>query len=221
MLELIHHPVCPHSRFVRLALHEYDLPARLIGERIWERREEFLVLNPAGTLPVLLAEGQLPVPGAPIIAEYLDEVHGADLGERRLLPRQQPARIEARRLMSWFNDKFFAEVSGPLTAEHYKQYMSPAAGAGSPDYALIRAARENVLVHLDYIDLLLGEHDWLAGNHMTYADLAAAAHLSILDNLNDLPWAEVESAKQWFARMQSRPSFHSMLSEGWKGFVRT
>lgn len=221
MLELIHHPVCPHSRFVRLALHEYNLPVRLIGERIWERREEFLKLNPAGTLPVLLAEGQLPVPGALIIAEYLDEVHGGDLGDHRLLPRQQSARIEARRLMYWFNDKFFAEASGPLTAERYKQFMPRAAGAGSPDYALIRAARENVVAHLDYIDLLVGEHEWLGGNRMSYADLAAAAHLSIVDNLDDLPWAEVESAKQWFMRMQSRPSFRSMLTEGWKGFVRT
>jgi glutathione S-transferase len=73
MLTLFHHPFCPHSRFVRLALGEFALPARLIEERVWERREEFLVLNPAGTTPVLVAEGQPPIPGAPIIAEFLDE----------------------------------------------------------------------------------------------------------------------------------------------------
>ena len=44
--------------------------------RAWERRGDFLVLNPAGTAPVLVDEGQPPVPGAAIVAEYLDEVRG-------------------------------------------------------------------------------------------------------------------------------------------------
>ena len=57
MLTLFHHPFCPHSRFIRLALGEYGLDARLVEERVWERREEFLLLNPAGTTPVLVEEG--------------------------------------------------------------------------------------------------------------------------------------------------------------------
>ena len=124
MLTLFHHPFCPHSRFVRLALGEFGLAARLIEERVWERREEFLILNPAGTTPVLLAEGQPPVPGAGIIAEFLDETIGSELGDRRLLPPDPGPRVEVRRLMSWFNDKFFDEVSGPLTTERlYKRRM--------------------------------------------------------------------------------------------------
>jgi len=218
-LKLIHHPVCPHSRFIRLALHEYGLPVRLIGERVWERREEFLLLNPAGTLPVLLAEGRLPVPGAAIIAEYLAEVQSDEFRREELLPREPSARIEVRRLMYWFNDKFFAEVSGPLTAERYKQYMPRDAGGGSPDYEAIRTARENILPHLAYIDLLVRGHGWLAGDKLTYADLAATAHLSAVDNLDDLSWVEAKTAKGWLARMQSRPSFRSLLGEGWKGFV--
>ena len=43
MLTLFHHPFCPHSRFARLALAEFDLETDLAEERIWERREEFLV----------------------------------------------------------------------------------------------------------------------------------------------------------------------------------
>jgi glutathione S-transferase len=68
MLTLFHHPFCPHSRFVRVAVGEYGLNPKLIEERAWERRDEFLVLNPAGTTPVLLEEGRPPVPGASIIA---------------------------------------------------------------------------------------------------------------------------------------------------------
>ncbi len=49
MFTLFHHPFCPHSRFIRLALGEYGLDLRLAEERTWERREAFLALNPAGT----------------------------------------------------------------------------------------------------------------------------------------------------------------------------
>src|SRR6266478_3663337 len=179
MLTLFHHPLCPHSRFVRLMLHEYGLAVRQVGERVWERREEFLILNPACTTPVLVEEGGYPaVPGAAIIAEYLDETRGAESGEQRLLPCESRPRVEVRRLMSWFNDKFFAEVSGPLTDERYKQHMPLDAGGGSPDPAVIRAARENITYHLAYIGSLVCRRDWLAGDHLTYADLAAAAHLS-------------------------------------------
>ena len=80
MYTLFHHPFCPQSRFVRLVLGEYGLDLRLVEERAWERREAFLALNPAGTTPVLIAEGLPPIPGAGIIAEYLDETHGAEHG---------------------------------------------------------------------------------------------------------------------------------------------
>ena len=63
MITLFHHPFCPHSRFARTVLGEYGMPARLVEERVWERREAFLVLNPAGTTPVLVEEGHPAVPG--------------------------------------------------------------------------------------------------------------------------------------------------------------
>ena len=74
------------------------------------------MLNPAGTTPVLVEEGYPPVPGAAIIAEFLDETSGAELHERRLMPLETGRRVEVRRLAAWFNEKFFAEVSGPAGA---------------------------------------------------------------------------------------------------------
>jgi glutathione S-transferase len=214
MLTLFHHPFCPHSRFVRIALVEYDLEARLVEERVWERREAFLSINPAGTTPVLVEEGAPPIPGAAIIAEYLDETRGATLGERRLLPNDTSAHVEVRRLMSWFHDKFFAEVSGPLTDERiFKRHMSLAQGGGSPDTNVIRAAKANIRYHLAYIGWLVRTRDWLAGDRMTYADLAAAAHLSSIDYTGDVPWNEDEAAKNWYARIKSRPSMRPVLAD--------
>jgi glutathione S-transferase len=218
MPTLFHHSFCPHSRFVRLALGEYALDLRLIEERTWERRRDFLVLNPVGTTPVLVDEGQPPVPGAAIVAEYLDEMYGPDLGDRRLLPREAGPRVEVRRLMSWFNDKFFAEVSGPLTLERfYKRHMPVENGGGAPDTEVIRAAKHNIRYHLAYIGWLVRARDWLAGDTLSYADLAAAAHLSAADYLGDVPWNEDDAAKSWYARLKSRPSFRPLLTETMAG----
>jgi len=219
MLTLFHHPFCPHSRFVRLALDELSLVPRLIEERAWERRTEFLKLNPAGTTPVLLEEGMPPAPGAALIAEYLDETRGGKL-PRRLLPPEPGPRIEVRRLMSWFNDKFYEEVSGALVMERvYKRYIPATQGGGSPDTEALRAARSNIKYHLAYIGWLIRSRDWLAGDSLTYADFAAAAHLSAVDYLGDVPWHEDETAKAWYARVKSRPSFRTLLNETLPGLA--
>ena len=218
MLTLLHHPFCPHSRFVRLALAEHGLDAHLIEERVWDRREAFLVLNPAGTTPVLVEEGYPAVPGAAIIAEYLDETRGSELGERRLMPPEPAGRVEVRRLLGWFNDKFFTEVSGPLVIERfYKRHMRLEQGGGPPDTDAIRAARANIRYHLAYIGWLVSTRDWLAGERLSYADLAAAAHLSSIDYLGDVPWSEDEAAKTWYARVKSRPSFRAILADAVPG----
>lgn len=214
MLTLFHHPICPQSRFVRLTLEEYGLPVRLVEEHVWERREEFLALNPAGTTPVLVEEGAPPVPGAAGIAEYLDETRGVAFEQNRLLPRDLGTRIEVRRLMSWFNDKFAEEVSNAVVMERvYKRYIPAGNGGGSPDTETLRAAKSNIRYHLDYIGWLIRSRDWLAGDSLTYADLTAAGHLSAVDYLGDVPWDEDETARNWYARIKSRPAFRVLLGE--------
>jgi glutathione S-transferase len=218
MLTLFHYPFCPHSRFVRLALEELGAPPRLVEERPWERRQEFLTLNPAGTTPVLVEEGVPPVPGAAIIAEYLGETRGEKLAELRLLPRETGARVEVRRLMSWFHDKFFEEVSGAMVMERiYKRFIPAGRGGGPPDTDTLRAARSNIRYHLAYIGWLVRTRDWLAGDDLTFADLAAAAHISAVDYLGEVPWDADETAKAWYARIKSRPSFRVLLGEALAG----
>src|ERR1051325_6897603 len=145
MLTLFHHGLCPQSRFVRLALGEYGITHRLVEGKPWERRHDFLAMNPAGTLPVLVEEGRPPIPEARTIAEYLDETRGAELGDHRLLPRELHTRVETRRVMACSADKLFDGVSGPLTAERVlKRQMSRAQGGGAPDTEAIRAALANI-----------------------------------------------------------------------------
>ena len=214
MVTLYHHPFCPHSRFVRLALAEMGVEPTLVEERAWERRREFLMKTPEGVTPVLVDEPALALPGAEVIAEYLDETRGFALGDRRLLPQDPAGRAEARRLLSWFNVKFFNEASQWVVREKItKRFMSPEQGGGAPDMHAVRAARANLRYHLRYIGHLIARRNWLAGEKLTYADLAAAAHLSCLDYLGDVEWNENETARTWYARVKSRPSFRPLLAE--------
>jgi len=213
MLTLFYHPLCPFSRYVRLILGEYGIEVRLVEERFWERREEFLLLNPAGQIPVLVADGLPAIPGATIIAEYIEETQTAER-ENRLLPATPGERVEVRRLASWFNDKFHSEVSGPLVSERvFKRHMTVEQGGGPPDTEAMRAARHNIRYHLAYIGWLVRTRDWLAGDRLSLADLAAAAHLSAADYLGDVPWTADEAAKNWYARVKSRPSFRGILAD--------
>jgi glutathione S-transferase len=214
MTILHHYAFCPHSRFVRLVLGEFGIEAETREERPWERRIPFLELNPAGTTPVLVDGQGFAVPGAGVIAEYLDESRGGVLGDRRLLPAEPAARVEVRRLLDWFLSKFHNEVTGYLVMEKiYKRFMPADLGGGAPDMSAIRAARTNVRYHLKYIGYLIATRKWLAGDQLTYADLAAAAHLSAADYLGDVPWDEDETAKHWYARVKSRPAFRTLLAD--------
>jgi glutathione S-transferase len=214
MATLFHYPLCPHSRFIRLVVSEFGMETELVEERVWERRREFLELNTAGTTPVFQEQNGMAVPGAGPIAEYLDETRGLALEDRRLLPEGPGERVEVRRLLDWFNLKFHEEITGPLVLEKVmKRFMSRDEGGGPPEMSAIRAARSNVRYHLRYIAWLLAKRNWIAGSRLSYADLAAAAHLSCVDYLGDVPWDEDETTRAWYARIKSRPSFRPLLAD--------
>ena len=201
----------PASRFIRLCLGESGVRFDAVTENVEERRPDFLRLNPAGHVPVLLYGG-LPIVGQMAIAEFLDDVLGSELGSHRLMPAEAASRAEVRRLVEWFTIKFHDEVSHLILHEKLAK-RSRKGGNSSPDMGLIRAARANIRQHLKYIGFLMNTRSFLAGDWLSIADLVAAAHLSSVDYFGDVPWDEDANAKTWYARMKSRPSFRPLLSE--------
>jgi len=219
MITLYHHTLSVPARFVRLLLHELDIPHEAVEERPWLRREEFLLLNPANTLPVLVEDGA-PIVGAWSISEYLDETRGPGRGEHRLMPEAPRQRAEARRLVEWFIFKFDEEVTRYLVEEKYVKRESRANGSDTtPNSAVLRAARANIRVHLRYIDYLMHSRNWLSGERLTHADLAATAALSVADFLGEAPWSEAEEVKNWYAKMKSRPSVRPLLADHLRGMI--
>ena len=108
---------------------------------------------------------------------------------------------EVRRLAAWFDLKFEREVTRNLVDE---KIMKRFLGLGEPNSQAIRAGSANIHTHLDYISYLTEERRWLAGNDFSLADISAAAHLSCVDYLGDVPWGDHELAKEWYARVKSR-----------------
>ncbi len=214
MHTLYHHAMNPGSRYIRLLLSEYDLSVALLEEKAWQRRPEFLQLNPAGTLPVLQQENGDSVCGALVIGEFLDETSGALMRDRRLMPENSSARAETRRLVEWFMLKFDAEVNRYMLQERvFKQLMRTEEGGGPPDSSVIRASRANLKNHMKYLAMLASSRDWLAGSAISHADLAAAAALSVLDYLGEVRWEEEPAVKDWFVRIKSRPSYRPLLED--------
>ncbi len=206
MRVLYHTLLSPAARKVRIVLREKDLEFTLKAERIWERRPEFLALNPAGEVPVLIEPDGAVLAEATAIVEYLDEVYR----DKLLIGINPIDRAEVRRLNAWFDVKMSAEVTDNLLGEKiFKRYL----GQGQPNSQAIRAGHANLPHHLEYIGYLIERRRSLAGDHFSVADIAAAAQLSSLDYLGDVPWDNHELAKEWYARIKSRPSFRPILAD--------
>jgi len=206
MRVLYHLPLSPFSRKVRLVLTEKRLPFELRAERVWERRPEYLDLNAAGTVPTLLEDNGLVIPDSAVICEYLEEAYP----DTALLGRTLAERVEVRRLVAWFDGKFAQEVTRNL---HGEKYMKRLAGRGEPDATALRHGYTALRHHMAYLGWLAETRKWLAGTAISLADFAAAAHLSSLDFAGDVDWSVSPAAKDWYARMKSRPCFRGVLSD--------
>lgn len=210
---LLHFPLDPASRQVRLALGEKRLPFTEHTVRYWESPRDLLELNPSGAPPVLVEteDGKHTVIcEARAILEHLEEA----APEPALLGQSRAEKAETRRLLQWFDRKFDNEVNGFLLHEKMEKRLL---GLGAPALANLRAGRDALRAHLTYIEGLLQDRDWLAGRRLSLADFAGAAHLSVIDYFGDVPWGDFSAAKTWYMKLKSRPCFRPLLADRWPG----
>jgi len=210
MIVLHHFPLCPFSRQARVVLREKALSCKLVNEDYWEQPRSLLYLNPAGQVPVLV-DNKTIVSEINAILEYLDEKYRTT----RLLSDSPEENAEIRRIIGWFNGKFYNEVTRYILNEKVVRYFTK---SGTPSSEYIRAAKSNLNYHLDYIDFLLNKNKWLAGNKLTFADIVAACQLSVLDYLGDVPWDRNLAPREWYSVIKSRPSFRDILNDKISGF---
>ena len=213
MWQLYNFPLCPFTRKVRILLGEKDVGYELVREMPWARRDEFLDLNPAGQTPVMVdGERGTVLIDSMAICEYFEET----VDRAAMINGSAANRAEIRRLATWFDAQFYRDVSQPLIEERMVKRLVL---RQSPNAARLREAMKSAIGHLDYIDYLLDHRKWVAGATISLADLAAAAHLSVVDFLGDVDWGRHPEAKNWYAKMKSRPSFRELLRDQVVGLV--
>ncbi len=210
MVLLVHHSVSPQSRKIRLIMAEKKMLFVLKEEEPWNISPEIRKINPSGELPVLVFDGNV-ISGNYAITEYLEESNP----QYKLLPIEDPKeRAEVRRIVEWFDVKFYNEVYKYIVFEKIiKRFQLKMA----PNSKILKAGLNNLKFHMEYIDYLADKNNYMAGKTLSLADLTVAAHLSIIDYLGDIPWSEYKNAKLWYAKIKSRPSFKDILKDNIRG----
>ena len=211
MVLLIHHPISPYSRKIRMLMSEKRMLFVLKEEEPWNLSSDVFKLNPAGSLPIFLFDGNI-IAGNYAITEFLEEVNY----DIRLLPKDPKQRAEVRRLTEWFDDKFYREVYRNIVAEKVIRRFEQ---GKAPDSRILKIGLNNLAFPMEYIDWLTERRNYLGGEEFSLADVTAAAHLSIIDYLGDIAWDGYKNAKIWYSKIKSRPSFKDILKDNIRGIL--
>lgn len=208
MRRLFSYPLCAFSRQALLALDEKKLDVEVELTRFWDASCGLTEMHPLGRLPLLVDLNGTVVAGVYAVIEYLEEAYD----HVKLLGEDLASKAEARRIFHWFNEDFAAEITLPMFFEKdIKRHLKLSSTA--PSSAVMRRVKEVLPSYIHQLEWFAERRNWLAGNDLSIADLAAAAHLSTLDYLGCVPWSSFPVAKEWYSRIKSRPSFKRLLAE--------
>ena len=188
---------------------EYGVPIDLEDIKPWTREPQLLEINPAATVPILVEAGESPIVGVLAVIHAIEERY-APSAVAGLFPAQPRDRAEMWRLLEWVLLKLNDEVTRYVFEE--KIVKRDKRGA-TPEPGVLRVAKANLVEHMLYFNWLFATRHWIAGDTMTLADFALAAHLSSLDYLGDVSWDTSVETRQWYARIKSRPAFRTLLND--------
>ena len=135
-------PMCSASRAARITLEEKGIEFEAINEPVWQRRIEFLKINPEAEVPVILDDEGNSIIGYMSLVYYLDDLK---IGES-LIGETPKDRLEIRRLCKWLNHKFNREVINNIVEERVFKSLR---GLGHPSSECLKAGRSNLINHED------------------------------------------------------------------------
>ena len=206
MIILYHYYLCSSSRYIRLILEEHKLSYQTQLENYWKPQNDFLELNPAGYLPVLVNEENFPIIGANACVEYIKDLELRS----NFFVENYKEKAEINRLVHWFEVIFKKEVFDPII---YEKVYSRIVENITPNSENIRAALQNLDFHIQYFNYLLNNKNYFIKDELTYLDFLAAANFSVLDYLGLLNLKSHENIREWYLKLKSRPSFRTLLKD--------
>lgn len=209
MVLLVHSSILPQCRKIRVLMAEKKILFVLKEENPWSLSKDIMKVNPAGELPVFIYDGNI-IAGNYAISEFLEETYT----QNRLINGNNKQRAEVRRLIDWFDNKFQREVFQYIVGEKvYKRFSLHK----PPEAKRVQTGANNLRFHMEYIDWIVERNGYLTENGFSMADISAAAQLSVLDYLGDVPWENYTNAKLWYSKVKSRQSFKEILNDRIKG----
>jgi glutathione S-transferase len=196
MLKLYYARPSIYARPVWLALLEKQLPFELIsvdlsGEQF---QPEFLTLNPFGHIPILL-DGDLRIIESMAILDYLE----ARYPERSLLPNGAVATAKAKMAQ-------MVALNELLPALFKLLVNSKKTNDRSID---LEYARLQAMNALSFLEDLLGNSPYFAGDRLTLAEIVAG---TIVGKISDIaaPLTDYPSLQHWSERLLARPTWQQL-----------
>ena len=208
-ISIHYHPLCPFSKQILVLLGEMGLKYNLIKEDYWLKKPEFINLSPWGELPVLIIDEVIIAGSYPAI-EYLISLKI----ESHLFSINQEILVCIRQVINWFNKHFHTDtVQSILNEKLIKLELK----TEYPDTNALRKAKSALHKHMLQLNAIVSAQQYLVSDSASFADIAAASHLAVLDYFNEINWQSYPKVKDWYCLIKSRPHFRATLYEKVKG----
>ena len=227
--------VCCQKVRITLAVKGLEWQPREVNLFTNEQYEPaYLKLNPAGTVPTLVHDGEV-VNESTLICEYLNELYP----EPALMPASAVGRAQARvwskmvdeglhegvgaiSFAAMFRERMramtpeqrearYQNIGDPKRGDLFRQTYEQGARAKQVVFAV--AAYERMFRRLEAA--LDGTQPWIMGQRVTLADIALMPYVARLDYLGllDLWIAGRGNVRSWWERVQQWPSFRSGITD--------
>ena len=201
-LKFYAHPFSSYSQKVLTALYENETPFewRLLAPENPQVLKEFAALWPVGLFPVLV-DGERTVVEATTIIEYLGLYHP---GPAPLLPGDARAALEVRSM-----DRFFDNY---ISTPQQKIVFDCRRAEAERDARVVADARAMLDTAYAWLDKVMADREWAAGDRFSLADCGAAPFLFYADWTHriDPSFANVLAYRK---RLLARPSFARAVDE--------
>jgi glutathione S-transferase len=194
-------PLAPNPRRVRIFLAEKKIEIVYVHVDIMkgeDRTAEFMEKNPLGGLPVLEFDDGTYLTESLAICRYFEGVY-PELPLMGIDPRDVA-------FVEMWNRRMELEVLDPIA--NFLQHTSPIFKdriKQIPEFAEMR--REHGLKRIEWLDSILAQRQFVAGERYTIADITAQVGIDLGFNLAGLKLPQgARHVKRWHEAVSSRPS---------------
>ncbi|MGO4570334.1 glutathione S-transferase family protein [Microvirga sp. 2TAF3] len=199
-LTLYAHPLSSYCQKVLIALYENGTPFEYRMLDSEQANSELAALWPIKRFPVLVDDGRTVVETS-IIIEHLDLRHP---GPERLVPEDAGSALDVR-MMDRFFDNYVMTPVQRIVSDSLRS-------AEARDPQGVAEAREMLDRSYGWLNKVMDDREWAAGEAFSLADCAAAPSLFYADWVHPVSEA-FAGVRAYRRRLLARPSFAQAVDE--------